>query len=117
MKNIALMLASVAVLGLAVGTILADVAPDPYPRPQKSQSMYGTIAKAADEKGSLEVMPKDEKNGKTARKFTTNEKTAVTVDGKEAKVADLKEGMTVKITYFNFSLASKIEASNPTAKG
>ncbi|MBI5726187.1 MAG: hypothetical protein HZA50_19675 [Planctomycetes bacterium] len=52
----------------------------------------------------------------TKVKFTTNAKTCVTIDGKEAKAADLKEGMAVKVTYFNYSLASKVEANNPTAK-
>ncbi|MBI5725474.1 MAG: hypothetical protein HZA50_16070 [Planctomycetes bacterium] len=73
MKNIALILAASAALGLAAGMILADVAPNPYPTPQKPQSLYGTVATAADDKGAFEVTPKDEKEGKRVSKYPAPE--------------------------------------------
>ncbi|MBI5723478.1 MAG: hypothetical protein HZA50_05930 [Planctomycetes bacterium] len=114
MKSVALSLAVVVALGLAVGIIFADRAPTPYPTPQKPASLDGTISKATDDKGAFEVTPKDEKN---ARKFTTNDKTAIIIDGKEAKVVDLKEGMTVKVTYCGFSTVIKAEATSPAKTG
>ncbi|MBI5723477.1 MAG: hypothetical protein HZA50_05925 [Planctomycetes bacterium] len=102
MKNIALTLAVVAVLGLMACTIIfADVAPSPRPKPTpKITNLIGKIATTADEKGVVEVAPSQTKAGEKVEnvKVATDDKTVVTIDGKEAKMGDLKEGMSVVVT-------------------
>ncbi|MBI5723685.1 MAG: hypothetical protein HZA50_06995 [Planctomycetes bacterium] len=110
MKNVALMLAVVAVLGLVAGTVL--VAQDAPPKPE-AKPLVGKVAKAADDKGVLEVTPmKKPKEGEKVEnvKVATDDKTVVTLDQKEAKVADLKEGYFVRVTPAE-GTATKIEAS------
>jgi len=69
----------------------------------------GTVVKVEDGKITAKLGDKE-------KTFTTDDKTAVTVDGKEAKLADVKEGMTVKITPEG-DLAKKIEATSAEKKG
>ncbi|MBI5724543.1 MAG: hypothetical protein HZA50_11330 [Planctomycetes bacterium] len=99
MKNVALMLAVVAALGLVVGAFAAAGA-------DKPTTLEGKVTKAVNDKCVLEVTAKD---AKEATKVETSDKTVVTIDGKEAKVADLKEGMAVVVTP-DKGLATKIEA-------
>ncbi|MBI5723686.1 MAG: hypothetical protein HZA50_07000 [Planctomycetes bacterium] len=120
MKNVALMLAVVAVLGLVVGTVVvAQDAPktDP-PKADQPKPLVGKVAKAADDKGVLEVTPfKRVKEGEKVEnvKVATDDKTVVTLDGKEAKLADLKEGLFVKVTPAE-GTATKIEATTEAPK-
>ncbi|MBI5724248.1 MAG: hypothetical protein HZA50_09850 [Planctomycetes bacterium] len=117
MKNVALMLAVVAVLGLVVGTVMAQQRNAPGGVNQPT-TLEGKVAKAVDDKGVLVVTPKQGREGET-RKFVTNDKTAVTIDEKEAKVADLKEGMAVTVTYSvnqQTLVAAKIEAKKAEDK-
>ncbi|MBI5724247.1 MAG: hypothetical protein HZA50_09845 [Planctomycetes bacterium] len=117
MKNVALMLAVVAALGLVVGTIKAQQRNAPGSTDQPT-TLEGKITKVANDRGVLQVTQKD---AKESRRIGTTDKTAVTIDGKEAKVADLKEGMAVTVTYAfdgnsNHMVATKIEAKKTEDK-
>lgn len=108
MKNVALMLAVAAVLGLVVGTIIAEG--DAPKKEEHARPLVGKITKAADDKGVIEVTPRA-KEGEEAKavQVATDDKTAVTIDQKEAKVADLKEGMFVFVVPAE-GTATKISA-------
>lgn len=63
---------------------------------QKHRAVHGTVVKVD---GSTLVISVTNKNGQTRdRKIKTDDKTKVTVDGKDAKLADLKAGEKVTIT-------------------
>lgn len=64
-------------------------APAPVAKP-----ITGTIVTAGDGKVVIKLAKKDG----AEQTFTTNDKTVITVDGKVATLADLKQGKTVEIT-------------------
>jgi len=91
----ATLLAMVALLGM-VSFCAAQDAP---------KSMTGTVVKV--DGANVTV-----KAGEKEVVVVTDDKTAVTVDGKEAKVADLKAGMAVTVTP-DTGTAAKIVATTP----
>jgi len=85
-------LAAVAVFGLVSAAFAAD---KEAPKGEKAKSLAGKITKV--EGTGVWVQPAD-KNAKEVG-LETDAKTTVTIDGKEAKVADLKAGMNVTATW------------------
>lgn len=95
MKRTMMLLGIVAVVGLVAGTVLSQEA---APAPLK-----GTVVKVDAPKVVVKVGDKEVT-------VTTDDKTAVVVDGKEAKLADLKAGMPVAVTPAE-GTAAKIAAT------
>ena len=73
--------------------------------------MKGTIKKVDADKSSLVVTDKDKKDVTV----TVNKDAKITLDGKEAKFADLKEGQTVKVTEED-AKASAVDAKSTKDK-
>lgn len=78
----------------------------PKDKERQPPAAVGTIAKVAD--GVLEVKPK---KGGDNIKIKVDDKTSVKIDGKEAKLADLKEGYTVVVPAFQGDTAKAVIAS------
>ena len=79
-----------------------------------SPTLEGKILKAADDKGTLSVLPKCKYDAeKDSVKVETNASTVVTIDGVDGKLADIKPDMTLTVTP-DIGVATKIEAK--TAK-
>jgi hypothetical protein len=70
-------------------------------------TLEGTIKKVDGDKGTLVVTDKDKKEVTV----TVNKDAKVTLDGKAAKLSDLKEGQTAKITHED-NKASAVEAKS-----
>jgi len=102
-KIVVLMLAACLVTGLTV--MAADEKPADSPLKGKVVKVDGTNVVVSTEVGG-------EKKEVTV---ATDDKTVVTVDGKDAKLADLKADMDVTITPAT-GTATKIEATTPAAK-
>ena len=79
-----------------------------------SPTLEGKTLKAADDKGTLSVLPKYKYDAeKDSVKVETNASTVVTIDGVDGKLADIKPDMTLTVTP-DIGVATKIEAK--TAK-
>ena len=79
-----------------------------------SPTLEGKTLKAADDKGTLSVLPKYKYDAeKDSVKVETNASTVVTIDGADGKLADIKPDMTLTVTP-DTGVATKIEAK--TAK-
>jgi biopolymer transport protein ExbD len=85
---------SLVVLGLMVGFMFAA-------------TLDGTLKKVDGNKKTLVVSGKDKKDVTV----TVNKDAKITLDGKTAKLADLKEGQTVKVTH-EVNKASEVEAKS-----
>jgi len=98
----AMLLALVAVLGM-VGFCVAEDAP---------KCLAGTVVKVDGANVTVRVVDKEAVVATREVVVATDKKTAVTVDGAEAKVADLKAGMAVTVTP-DTGTAAKIVATTP----
>ena len=92
---------------------------DDTPAPKKVHHMKGTISSIDGE--TVVVSVTNKKTGdKKDHKVKTDDKTKITLDGKDAKLTDLKEGQEVAITpgTEKGAAASEIEATTaaPAAK-
>jgi len=96
------LLAVFAVLGM-VSFCVAQDAP---------KTLVGTVVKVDGANVTVKVADKEAVVPTKEVVVATDEKTAVTVDGKEAKVADLKAGMAVTVTP-DTGTATKIVATTP----
>lgn len=76
---------------------LAFAADDAKPAHKPFDGVRGKIAKVDGANVTVTTMNRETKETKDVV-VATDDKTAVKIDGKEAKVADLKEGMYAKIT-------------------
>jgi hypothetical protein len=94
--------ALLVVLGVAVGLLAGQVF---GVEAAKLPTLAGIVVKVEEAKVTV-------KTGEKEVVVVTDAKTAVTVDGKEAKVADLKAGQTVVVTSAE-GTATKIEATTP----
>jgi hypothetical protein len=90
---------------LAVAVVLGLVSFCVAQAEQAPASLTGTVVKVDGANVTVKAAEKEVV-------VVTDDKTAVTVDGKEAKVADLKAGMTVEITPAT-GTAAKIVATSP----
>ena len=106
MKNVAMLLAVVGVVGLLAGVALSA----------DNNTISGTVSKVDGKVLKLKDTVKDKEVVYTVN---TDDKTTVTLDGKDAKLADLKEGMTAVVTWAEGSIkvgaspvAGKIEAKS-----
>jgi preprotein translocase subunit YajC len=109
--KVARLFAMVAVIGL-ISYALVAADGDTH---QKPKGLYGTITKVADKLITIQTMAKEEADRKTVE-VAVDDKTAVTVDKAEAKLADLKAGMRCFITPDTASdkvPATKIAAWKP----
>jgi len=97
--------ALLVVLGVAVGLLAGQVFGVEAAKPA---TLAGTVVKVEEAKVTV-------KAGEKEVVVVTDAKTAVTVDGKEAKVADLKAGQAVVVTPAE-GTATKIEATTPKAE-
>jgi hypothetical protein len=97
--------ALMVVLGVAVGLLAGQVFGVAAEAPAKLPTLAGIVVKVEEAKVTV-------KAGEQEVVVVTDAKTAVTVDGKEAKVADLKAGQTVVVTSVE-GTATKIEATTP----
>ena len=140
MKHGMMLLAVVAVVGLACSAGFAQVQLNPAPGPQgpgagaapkappAPLTAKGTIAKVDGDKVTMKVAGRLDKDGKPTEievTYVTDAKTDVTVDDKAAKVADLKADQTATVTYTigggapgakPVLTATKIEAKSAAAK-
>ena len=82
----------------------------------KKRTIKGTVSSVDGE--TLVVSVTNKQGEKRDRKIKTDDKTKVTLDGKEAKLSDLKEGQQVKITpgEERGAPASEIAATSKDAK-
>jgi len=106
MKTVMMLAVAVMMVALAVGNSYAC---DGCGGKGNAMHVHGTIAKVDGAKVTLKANDKDGKPSDKEIVFETSEKTAVTVNGKEAKVADLKGGMACCI-YPTSGSATKIAA-------
>ncbi|HXG09666.1 MAG TPA: hypothetical protein VNK04_07745 [Gemmataceae bacterium] len=90
--------ASLMVLVLVAGFVVAA-------------TLEGTIKKVDSNKSTVVVTGKDKKDVTV----TVNKDAKITLDGKKAKLADLKEGQTVKVTHED-NKASELEVKSATGK-
>ena len=102
------LLAALAAVGLVLSVAFA-VETDTKPA---VKTLVGKVVKVEGEKVIVKTGDKEPKEVTV----TTDAKTKVTVDGKEAKVADLKANMSVTVTPAE-GIAEKIEAKAPAAGG
>jgi len=86
----ATILTVVVALALVAGNVFAC---DACGGKGNAKHVHGTIAEVDGAKVTLKANDKDGKPSDTEIVFETGEETAVTVDGKEVKVAELKCGM------------------------
>ncbi len=91
-----------AVALIALVGIVALVAGLAVAADREAPTTTGTVVKIDGKNLILKVAYVERATGKEATKeqtIATTDKTAVTLDGKDAKLADLKEGMTAVVTY------------------
>ena len=115
MKKIMLATMLMAAMGLAASAAVAATGGEGE---KKSVILHGKIVKAADDKGVLVILPKDKTDvDKDGVKVATSDKTVVVIDGKEARLADLKEGARVKVTAVAgvAERIEKVKAETPRA--
>ncbi len=74
-------------------------------------TLEGTIKKVDGDKSTVVVTDKDKKDVTV----TVNKDAKITLDGKAAKFADLKEGQTVKVTHED-NKASEVESKSAKEK-
>ena len=108
MSRMSIVLVAVLAVAFVASVVYAEA------EAPKAATLEGKVLKAADDKGVVQVLPAGKTDEKDAVAVTTNDKTVVTLDGKEAKVADLKVGLAVVVTHVE-KVASKIEAKTPEA--
>jgi hypothetical protein len=106
--KLAKLLAVVAVVAMVGSIVMAQDAP-------AARGLRGTIVKVEGANVIVKTMARGTTEAKEVT-VATDDKTAVTVDGKEAKLADLKAGMRVNVTPAE-GTATKIAASTPTLRG
>jgi len=94
--------ALLVVLGVAAGLLAGQVMGADEAKPT---TLAGTVVKVEEAKVTV-------KAGEQEVVVVTDDKTVVTVDGKEANVADLKAGQEVVVTPAE-GTATKIEATTP----
>jgi hypothetical protein len=110
MKKLVSLVVLIGLVGMFAGlTMAAD-----EPATPKDHAMKGTVVKVEEGVVTLKVTRKTES---TEIKIKTDDKTAVTVDGTAAKVADLKAGMNAEVTKprGKDTVATKIVATTATA--
>jgi hypothetical protein len=90
--------ASLVVLMLVAGFVFAA-------------TLEGTVKKVDADKSTVVVTGKDKKDVTV----TVNKDAKITPNGKKAKLADLKEGQTVKVTHED-NKASEVEAKSAKEK-
>lgn len=105
MKNVVAVLVLVAFVGSVATLAMGEDKP-------KEFTFKGTVVKVDGNVVTLTIKTGDVTKD---RPFNTDEKTVVTIDGKDAKVADLKAGMLVELTrpIGDNSPATKIVATTP----
>jgi biopolymer transport protein ExbD len=86
-----------AVVSLVVLVLVTGIA--------TAATLEGTIKKVDADKSTVVVTDKDKKD----TTVTLNKDAKITLDGKEAKIADLAAGQTVTVTHDD-TKASKVEA-------
>jgi hypothetical protein len=91
--KVAEMLAMLGVLSLATCAMAAEG----DKKPAHPAGLRGKVVKVDGANVVIMTRARDAKEGKEVT-VATDDKTAVTIDGKDAKVADLKAGMYVSIT-------------------
>jgi len=105
MKQVAMLLAATAAICLLVNVIVAE-------DEAKPTTLKGVVVKVDGAKVTVKTGKGDEAKDVVV---TTDDDTKVTIDKKEAKVADLKEGMRVIVTPAE-GTAKKIVAYTPKPK-
>lgn len=98
-------LAIVAMVGVAANTNAAD-------KPAKKGGLKGSVVKVD---GGKLTITSGKKGAEKEVVVETSDKTVVTIEGKEAKLADLKAGQRVTISP-ETGVAEKIEVPTPKAK-
>lgn len=114
--KVARLLAMAAVVGLVSYALVA--AEGDAPKKERPKGIYGKITKVGDKSITVQTWAKEEADRKTVE-VAVDDKTTVTLDEKEAKLADLKDGMRVFITPETASdkvAATKIAARTPKEK-
>ena len=97
-------LAAVAVLGLACYVLAEDT-----PAPKKHDHIGGKIVKVEGTDIFIKTWAHGDQEAKEVT-VKTDDKTVFTVDGKDAKLADLKADLFVRVTPKE-GVATKVEAS------
>ena len=103
----------VTLIGAAAGTVqAADPAAPAKPAKVKKPGIKGDVVKVD---GNKLVISSGKKDAKAELTIATDDKTVVMIEGKEAKLTDLKPGQKVTITP-ETGTATKIEVPAPKAK-
>lgn len=116
MKFVSRFLAVALVLGLAGVVSAKDAAPAAADQPAKEKKdkaagSKGTVIKADDKSVTIKTGGKEPKE----ITYTIDASTKITLDGKDAKASDLKEGLKVAVTPAS-GTALTIDAKTATAK-
>ena len=100
----------VAFVGMVAGITLGEDAP-------ANVTVKGTFVKASADNAKVIVVKVTREMKDVEIKITTDDKTTVTIDGKDGKLADLKAGMNLEITKPKGmdTVASKIVATTAIA--
>jgi hypothetical protein len=114
MKIWSKMLSVVAVVMMAGVLNAADAPKADAPKPEKAKkaSIKGDVVKVD---GANVVISTGKKDAKKEVTVVTDANTVVTIEGKPAKVADLKAGQKISISP-ETGTAAKIEVAAPKAK-
>jgi len=117
MKNWTKVLAALAIVGMvSFSTVRAEDPKPATPKPAKAdKAAKGLRGKVVKIDGTNLVVTTGKKGQETEKTIATDDKTVVTIEGKDGKLADLKAGQVVRITP-DTGTATKIEVPMPKAK-
>ena len=104
------LIALLAMVGILTFTSFVHAAPDTnYKRASKTGVLVKVDGKDVIYKGGAKGTGKE-------WQLATDDKTKITLDGKEAKLDDLKQGQSLKLTISSEGVLTKIEATSPKSK-
>jgi hypothetical protein len=116
MKNWTKVLAALAIVGMvSVSAVRAEDPKPVTPKPAKADKPAKGTGLRVKVDGTNLVVTTGKKGQETEKTVVTDDKTVVTIEGKEGKLADLKAGQVVRITP-DTGTATKIEVPMPKAK-
>lgn len=104
------LIALLAMVGILTFTSFVHAAPDAnYKRASKTGVLEKVDGKNIIYKGGAKGTGKE-------WLLVTDDKTKITLDGKEAKLDDLKEGQSLKLAISSEGVLTKVDATSPKSK-
>ena len=120
MKFLSKLFAVALILGLAGVVSAKDAAPATADQPakeKKDKAVSGSKGKVVKASEKELVIKTGGKEGKEVT-YTVDDKTKVTIDGKDGKITDLKEGQQVSVTPSSgTALTVEVKAAKPAKEG